>query len=201
MALLYFFGLIFLWFLVWFIYNRYLKERKITDAGQILISIFFAFSTALVFHFYQDFLPILSPHLIIIVFIIFIFDIILRHFSWKFKFIWKFKSKKTLYLTSTLFNILFQQAVLNAAIRYLSLLLPVSTSILIFTILFGLVHSPLLFMRHVADREIDVGGAFILGLISSYLILSFPMGYIYSFLIHYGFYVIYSMRIDNEARI
>jgi hypothetical protein len=193
--------LIIFWCLIWYIYNRYLKERKISDSGQILIALFFAFSVSVVFHFYQDILPRLDPRLICVVAAMFILDLILKNVHWMFKFIVRFKSKNTLYLTSTIFNILFQQSVINVMVFYFHTMFSTGLTVVVFTLLFGILHSPLLFMKHVADREIDVIGSFILGFLSSYLILNFSLGYIYVYIIHYLFYIVYSMRIKDESLI
>lgn len=95
------------------------------------------------------------------------------------------------YLFAKSFEIVFQQLLIIALV---SILMQFGiTNLLIyitFSLLFGILHLPLMRIRGKRFGIYFSLAAFISGFLFPYLILHFLSGYIYSYMLHWGFYII-----------
>jgi hypothetical protein len=188
------------WFIVWGIYNYFLKEKKITFKGQLLNGLFFLLLFILSYFLFSQWftLPLKS---LLIAFIITIPISLIFYFA-PFKIGTHFINKRTLYLSQINFNLLYQQLMVfiliaiffNPDYQFLS----ACNTILLFT----LAHTPLLFFKHIKLRYVYVLVTIFCGAIFFSLIAYWGfIGSIYSYLIHYTTYLILSLWIKDEALI
>jgi hypothetical protein len=106
------------------------------------------------------------------------------------------------YLTAKYFEIIFQQVYITAVIFLLSRFMTydVLTSGLIFSILFGLFHIPIIFFKFLKNmRFIYFVLSFLGGFVFYYLITNLIYGYFFTYLIHTAFYVIISFKIPKDV--
>jgi len=107
------------------------------------------------------------------------------------------------YIFSKSFDILFHQLLFLCLVLSLGNIIS-NNSLVIFTsaFAFGLVHLPLLFIKYNRLAIYYVPASFLAGLIFSSLIIIFPYGFVYSYMIHWNFYVlvglIYNIRIRKN---
>ena len=111
------------------------------------------------------------------------------------------KSQNTLFLTSIVFNVLFQQIVIFVMVKTIVGVFP-TFFIPVFAILFSLLHFPIIFLKNLRLKHHQyLIYSFLGGVAFAFFIGNFESGYIVNYIMHFTFYVCLSMRIGEEARI
>lgn len=104
------------------------------------------------------------------------------------------------YLISKSFDILFQQVALLCLILSLKEIIdsPLQIVLLVGGI-FGLIHVPLLKTKHNKIAPYFIIASFFAGVVFSFLILSLPYGFIYTYIIHWSFYAIAGLLVNIRS--
>lgn len=201
------FGLSFVWFLVWVIFIFYLQPQGIDYINNyVLTSIYFLLVIVILTTAFKDqigeyveqFSPkdllIMVIFSLLVVFIYYFLNISIEDHS-------LFIIKDSLhpifqlsdrFLVTKAFEIMFQQTFFMISIYYL-FCNDVSKKIdmLLFGIYLMFVHSPMLFIGSYVGKVL-FAVSFFAGLIFSYCITRSKKGFIYSYMIHFGFYVLFA---------
>lgn len=187
------------WFIIWCSYNRVFKEKKITNRGQLIISLFFLTSfilTAILFKLSSILLILLSIPLIVAI------TISIIVFVSQNKGLLHLKHKPTLYLFATSFNVLYQQTMIFILVDLISNFISNNLyTVLFLGFFFGLVHSPVLLMKEIKIRKEVFTLSIFAGAVFAFIMLNFKFGIIYSFILHFSFYIYKSFTLKDEATI
>ncbi len=202
------FGLSFIWFSVWAIFILYLQPQGIDYINRyILTSVYFLLIIVALTSIFKkeigNYVDNFSPNdlLIMVLFSIIVISV--------YYFVSLFMEGSPLlnlkgslpavlqlndnFLVTKAFEIMFQQTFFMISIYYL---FNNNVSKKIDMVLFGLyamfIHLPILFVDS-SMGKILFGFSFFAGLIFSYFITKSKKGFIYSYMIHFGFYVILAM--------
>lgn len=103
-------------------------------------------------------------------------------------------------------DIFFQQLlILSLIISLQQVILNTFFVIIISGVVFGLVHIPLLLIKYNSLAIYFVLAAFFAGALFSFLTLSLPYGFMYSYMVHWSFYILvgitYNIRIKRKDKI
>lgn len=196
---------IILWSLGWFGFFL-LNKKRIDYINKFYISIvyFFSLSILIVVIFWKEFTKLINVEFSIIPFLFVPLLFIVNIFAYNYirnnlkkpnqlikenpqVFFLKLDNK---YLASKSFEILFQQILIILLILWLSQLgLSVFGIIISFAILFGLGHSYLIYSRGKLFGTIFTVSSIFSAIIFPILIIYVPWGFIYSYFIHWMFYI------------
>jgi hypothetical protein len=182
-----------LWFSCWGLFNSTLAQKGINHQDKFYFSIvFFLFLTLIplffIKHFFLVNLSLISFQTIFIP-LFFIFISFPIYFFINFHFSQKILNYR--YLLSKPFDILFQQLMILLLIFLLQKYISSPFSLVVlFGLIFGLIHSPILIFKKNKWGKILFTSSFLAGLIFPLIIISFPAGLLYSFSIHWLFYLI-----------
>ncbi len=109
------------------------------------------------------------------------------------------------FLFAKSFDILFQQISFLILVLLLKDVVVGTGTIVIFSgLIFGIVHLPLLILRHHVLVPYFVIASFFAGIIFSFLIVTLPYGFIYAYCLHWSFYIgvgiYYNMHILKKRK-
>jgi hypothetical protein len=178
-----------LWFLNWYFafgwFNFILVKKGFTFRKHALVTSLF-FSTVFIFTYVIYYNLFGLKYLILFI----LCWLILAVFGRQFKYI------HAAPLKSILFDILYQQLMLV-------ILLGLSKGLIIFVVVFSVSHLPVFFLRHLdLPGKITIFIGSVIGGLTMYLLLTgFSLGYIYSFLLHFGSYTALWFAIENRRRL
>lgn len=197
--------LIIVWFAGWGLYFLLGKSRSVLFRRAEFIAVYFIAVAVYVFaHFHGYFPSVFFEHKALFflaigavyVVINYLYAIIRTHFVEPVLLIEKYPldpwlESNRFAILSTCAHILFQQAVITVLI----LLLyksghSMESIIFLFTVAFGALHIPLLFVKGLRMTALFTVAAIVSGGIFPLLLLSFPYGYIANYAVHAGFYVL-----------
>lgn len=112
------------------------------------------------------------------------------------KYICHLQRKMKYFLVFHPLNILFQQSMIFTAINLLKNYLTNYHDVY-FAFLFLLLHLPIILLKHVKIKSVYILASFIGGYLFSFLISSYKLGLLYSFLLHYLAYVYFFYKEKN----
>ena len=111
-----------------------------------------------------------------------------------------FATMDYLFLFSKSFDIFFQQLLFLTLVLIFRVSFGNSANIVLFcAVLFGAIHLPLFITKHNILAPYFVIASFFAGGIFSWLILSFPYGFIYSYIFHWMFYVVAGVVFNRKV--
>jgi hypothetical protein len=188
-----------IWFTVWILFNKVFKEKTTTAKGQIVISLFFFLPSVLVMKIFA-----LSPKVLFFLLISLAASLVASglYILLQSNKIIRTKHQPSIYLMAASFNVLFQQTMIYVLVNiFSSFALNYFQIILLTGLFFGFIHSPVLLLKNVDLRKENFILSIIGGVLFPYIILSFPFGIIYCYLIHFCYYLLKSLTVRNEASI
>lgn len=197
-----------LWILFWIAFKAvyYLlaqKELNYLTHYQAASLYFFSASCLVIFVFYSQIMPFiknfsLTPFLLLILFFLvnvlsyktakIIFTKQLNNFKHPNIY---FARMSYRYMLAKSFEILFQQLLIIALVSFLlELRVSFNLMVLLFALLFSLIHLPLVKIKNVFFGIYFTLAALISAVFFPFLILYIPTGYVYSYILHWLFYLV-----------
>lgn len=195
-----------LWILVWLIFY-FLNKKKInyTQRHWLASAFFFLVSLLIVLFYNKDLFFLIEPKFQVLPFIFLILMLVLNYLAYKyvgyfypnykkafefddFYFFAKFDKK---YFLSKSFEILFQQIMIALlAIWLLSSGLAFFMVVFAFALIFGLGHVPNLFFGNKSIGLFFLIASIVSSFAFPFLILNVEWGFVYSYIVHWVFYII-----------
>ncbi|OGM02309.1 hypothetical protein A2115_01020 [Candidatus Woesebacteria bacterium GWA1_41_8] len=191
--------LLFLWYIIWALFNSYLKPiiTRHYGRGHIYKFLFFLAAFGVITLSFEELAGPKLKELILSFFIALAIGFVLIYFN-SFQ---KEISKGKYFLLSLPSNVLFQQTTILASIVLLTKIFTYQYSNLYFGLYFTFAHLPVLTFKWVKFRYFYLLLTFVGGTVFSYIILNLRFGIAMTYLIHYFFYISMLFVLKDEEKI